>query len=69
MLFRSAECQKHYAELENSPFVEGAMTEPAKEEVLVVEDEEMTSEEKLDLVDKATKVTDSVFKRVSTWFD
>ena len=45
------------------------MTESAKEEVVVVEDEEMTSEEKLDLVDKATKVTDSVFKRVNTWFD
>lgn len=45
------------------------MTESAKEEIVVVDEEEMTSEEKLDLVDEATEVTDSVFKRVRTWFD
>lgn len=45
------------------------MTESAKEEIVVVDEEEMTSEEKLDLVDEATEVTDSVFKRVRAWFD
>jgi len=45
------------------------MTESAKEEVVVVEDEEMTSEEKLDLVDKATEVTDSVLSKIGKWFD
>jgi len=84
----SAECQKVYAEMEDSPFYAMSAEEESDTEVEIERDgdrttitikdyeekkeeekEEMTSEEKLDLVDKAADVTDNVMKKIGKWFD
>ena len=86
----SKECEKVYAEMEDSPFVKMLGDADSQTDGIEIksiekdgdrtivqyedtrekeEEEEMTSEEKLDLVDKATEVTDSVLSKIGKWFD